>query len=154
MLLRRLHRIVPALMALMGIGYLCQPVIPQEKKPSAAEALSGTWRADISDQYGLLLTIRNEAIEMSLDRNGAVTRLWSGRLVIPTEHSDRHMDWTGMRAGTDNRALEDNKCLYRLSGDTLLVIGGGVKERPTRFYSGPGEEPRTLVFTRIKTAGT
>ena len=32
---------------------------------------------------------------------------------------------------------------------TILVIGGGPNQRPTRFYSGSGGDPKTLVFQRI-----
>jgi hypothetical protein len=133
-------------MALIAIFCSELPVAAQQKKPSPEAAIAGTWRAEVSDAHSLLLDIRGSSVELKLVADGAVTSLWAGKLSFPKEHSDRHFDWVEIKAG--DRALPDNKCLYRLAGDTLLVIGGGSAERPTRFVSGPGAEPRTLIFTR------
>jgi hypothetical protein len=116
--------------------------------PRPMEALSGTWKADISDAHALVLTVGKEKVEMGLESGGAVTPLWAGMITFPDGEAARHFDWVGLKQG--GTALPDNKCLYRLAGDTLLVIGGGPKARPTRFLTGPGDGPRTLVFTRVK----
>ena len=72
---------------------------------------------------------------------------WVGKLSISKDEPKQHMDWVELRAG--NTKLPDNKCLFQLCGDVLLVIGGGPNQRPTRFYSGSGGDPKTLVFLRI-----
>lgn len=120
----------------------------QVKEAPPAERLSGSWRAELAESQALLLLIRVDEVEMKVDSGGVETSLWTAKLVIPKEHSEKHMDWVDVTQG--GRALPDNKLLYRLTGNTLLVIGGGPKERPARFYSGPGGEPKTLVFTRVK----
>ncbi len=33
----------------------------------------------------------------------------------------------------------------------IAVIGGGPNQRPTRFFSGSGDDPKTLVFIRVTT---
>jgi hypothetical protein len=118
-----------ALLAILGSGSRAQ-----EKKPG--EALVGSWRADIADGQAVLLEVRGATVEMKVESNGAATSVWAGKLSFPKENADRHFDWVEIKAG--DRALPDNKCLYKLSGDTLLVIGGGPSERPTKLLSGPG----------------
>lgn len=118
---------------------------PAPKPPNAA--LNGLWRAEISDSHAFLLRIEGAAIDMRVEAGPLQTTLWNGTLVVSEEHPDQHMDWTNLKSGT--RVVADNRCLFRLAGDTLLVIGGGPKDRPKRFYTGPGSEPRTLVFSRV-----
>jgi hypothetical protein len=136
------------LVATMALAYLGLTAAAQVKEPTAEEALMGDWKAEVSDTHSLVLRMGKGSVEMGLDDGGAMKPLWSGKLVFPADHPERHFDWVGMSAG--NVRLPDNKCLYKLAGDTLLVIGGGAGERPTRFLSGPGAEPRTLIFTRVK----
>ncbi len=114
-------------------------------EPAPGAALEGAWRADISESHALVLVLGTASVEMRLDGGGAVTTLWSGRMTFPEGEAGRHFDWVGLKAG--GAPMPDNKCLYRLSGDTLLLIGGGPDARPTRLLSGPGA--RTLVFTRV-----
>ena len=128
--------------ALALLAILSSGASAQEKKP----ALAGSWRADITDGQAVLLEVRGTAVEMKVEANGVATSLWVGKLSFPKENADRHVDWVEIKAG--DRTMPDNKCLYRLSGDSLLVIGGGPIDRPTKFLSGPGAGARTLVFTR------
>ena len=113
-----------------------------------AESLRGTWRAEIADSQALLLEFQGEAVVMTVEAQGKFNPVWSGKFTVPAEDPDNHMDWIELKAG--GRSIPDNKCLYRLIGDTLLVIGGGPGSRPTHFYSGPGSEPKTLVFARVQ----
>jgi hypothetical protein len=120
---------------------------PDVAKVAPIDLVRGSWRADISDLQALVLQLDKDLVELKLENDGKLVTLQKGKLSFPTEHPDRHFDWIELKAGANS--VPDNQCLYRVSGDTLLVIGGGGKARPTRFYTGPGGEPRTLVFTRI-----
>ena len=95
----------------------------------------------------IILSIRDSKIEMSAVSGGKELPSWTGKLNISKDSPNQHMDWVELESG--NTKLPDNKCLFRLRGDVLLVIGGGPNQRPTRFYSGAGSDPRTLVFLRI-----
>lgn len=118
-----------------------------EPKPSVPPAgLYGEWHADLAEGQSLVLQLQEKKVEMALRRGEDTAPLWSGELQFAAERSDQFMDWVRISAG--DRRLPDNKCLYRLRGDTLLVVGGG-EVRPSRFYSGPGAEPKVLVFTRV-----
>lgn len=126
--------------------------IPQKSgadaaKSNPADILIGTWRADISDTQSVLLQLGKHTIDWKLEAGGQVTTLMSGHYSLPKDKPESHMDWTDMKAG--ERDSPDNLCLYRLAGDTLLLIGGGPQNRPTKFYTGPGGEPRTLIFSRV-----
>lgn len=138
---------ISAVCLVLGAGQL---VASERAAGGAADRLAGAWRAELSDTQALVLHFQGATVEMQSEAEGKTSPIWKGKFVIPEEQSDRHMDWTELQAG--GRALPDNQCLYRLSGETLLIIGGGPKNRPTRFYTGPGPEPRTLIFTRIKPA--
>ena len=134
--------------SLLAFAFLAIPgaeLSAQEKKPG--EALIGSWRADLSDNQAVLLEVRGTTVEMKVEKNATTTSVWVGKLSFPKENADRHFDWVEIKAG--DRTLPDNKCLYKLSGEALLVIGGGPSERPTKFLSGPGDGARTLVFTRV-----
>ncbi len=113
---------------------------------ATAERLRGSWRAEISDSQTLLLEFEGESVGMKIEAAGSATPVWTGKFVIAAEHADCHMDWVQLKAG--ERAIPDNRCLFRLAGDTLLVIGGGPTTRPAHFFSGPGSEPKALIFTR------
>lgn len=140
------------LLILVAVATLCSslPVsaLAQAKEPSLAAKLAGNWRAEISESQAVLLVIRGNELEMQVDAGGAIMPAWKAKLVISKEEPDKHMDWVEVASG--KRSLPDNKVLYQLAGNALLVIGGGPKDRPTRFYSGPGGEPRTLIFIRQK----
>ena len=114
---------------------------------ATAERLRGSWRAEISDSQALLLEFQGESVGMKVEAAGSATHVWTGKFVIPAEDADCHMDWVQLKGG--GRAIPDNRCLFRLAGDTLLVIGGGPATRPTHFFSGPGSEPKALIFTRV-----
>ena len=113
---------------------------------ATAERLRGSWRAEISESQALLLKFERESVAMTVEAAGSATTVWMGKFVIPAEHADCHMDWVQLKRG--GRAIPDNQCLFRLAGDTLLVIGGGPTKRPTHFFSGPGSEPKALIFMR------
>lgn len=116
-------------------------------KATATDMLIGTWRADISDTQSILLHLGKGTLDWKIEAGGQVTTLMAGKYSLPKDKPESHMDWTDMKAG--ERESPDNLCLYRLTGDTLLLIGGGPQNRPTKFYTGPGGEPRTLVFSRV-----
>ncbi|MFO0876540.1 MAG: hypothetical protein U0840_04135 [Gemmataceae bacterium] len=109
------------------------------------ESLAGEWRADLSDTHSLVMRLGRDSVEVAIAEGGVVRPLWAGKMTFPEGEADRHFDWVGL-----SNAMPDNKCLYRLAGDTLLVIGGGPDRRPTRFISGPGNGSRTLIFTRVR----
>lgn len=67
---------------------------------------------------------------------------------LTADRPKEFMDWTELRSETTK--FPDNQCLYRLRGDTLVIIGGGPDQRPARFFSGPGAEPKALMFTRVR----
>ena len=141
------HRVVLSLIAI-GLAFTGSLFLgAQEKKPSPRMLLLGKWRADISATQSITLEFREDIVEMKIEAGGAVNGIITATAVLPEEHADRHMDWVGMRAG--ERALPDNKILYKIVGDTMLLIGGGPKDRPASFYSGPGSEPKAFILTRI-----
>ena len=117
------------------------------REPTTDSVLDGKWRADVSGSQMIVLTISGTKIEMSAVSGGKKLPSQTGKLNISKDSPNQHMDWVELESG--NTKLPDNKCLFRLRGDVLLVIGGGPNHRPTRFYSGPGSDPRTLVFVRI-----
>lgn len=116
-------------------------------KPQPNPALNGSWQADLSDSQSLLLRIEQDQIELKINIDGKQSLVWVGKIALSKEHPDKHMDWTNLKSG--EASFPDNRCLFKLAENTLLVIGGGPTDRPTRFYSGPGSEPRTLVFLRV-----
>ncbi len=120
----------------------------QGKKVEPLEALRGKWRAEISATQSVLLEFLGDSIEMKIETAGSAPLVMTANVVVPKEHSDQHLDWIQVKSG--ERPLPDNKCLYKLSGDTLLLIGGGPKERPAQFYSGPGGEPKAFILTRVE----
>ena len=62
-------------------------------------------------------------IEMSAVAGEKRLPVWVGKLTNSKDEPNQHMDWVELRSG--NTKLPDNKCLYRLRDDVLLVIGGG-----------------------------
>lgn len=112
------------------------------------KTMDGTWRADISGSQSVVLVISGSNIEMHANAGEKRLPIWSGKMTISKENPDSHMDWTELVSGQNK--LPDNRCLFRFRGDTLLVIGGGPDRRPTRFFSGPGAEPKALLFIRIE----
>lgn len=125
----------------------CAISLADDKMLTADEALDGTWRADVSNSQTIIVSIKNSRIEMSAVSEEKRLPIWVGKLNISKDEPNHHMDWVELRVG--NTKLPDNKCLYQLRGDVLLVIGGGPNQRPTRFLSGPGSDPKTLVFLRM-----
>lgn len=139
------------LLSLIVVGLACRiPAFATDAhappKLPPLVTLNGTWRADVSDSQAVVLKINDNRIEMTAIIEDRAGLMWSGRLRISPAKPNRHMDWVELKSG--NSKLPDNKCLYRLRGDTLLVIGGGPDQRPTRFLSGAGTSPKTLVFIR------
>lgn len=141
------YRLLLALALTLPLLYGGLWVTAQEKKPSPLEAIRGTWRADISATQFVLLDFRDDAVEMKINVSGNVVTAMTAKVVLPKEKSDQHMDWINVKSG--ERQLPDNKCLYRLAGETLLLMGGGTKERPARLYSGPGGEPKAFILTKV-----
>jgi hypothetical protein len=121
--------------------------LADDRKRTDDDTLNGTWRADVTETQSILLSIKDSRIEMSAVAGENRVPIWVGKLIISEDEPRQHMDWVNLKSG-DSRA-PDNKCLFRLRGDVLLVIGGGPDQRPTHFYSGPGAEPKTLLFIRI-----
>ena len=109
--------------------------------------LDGTWRADVSESQLLILSIEKSKLELTAVSDGKKQPSWIGKMSITKDLPNQNMDWVELHCG--GMKLPDNRCLFRLRGDTLLVIGGGPNQRPTRFDSGPGSDPKTLVFFRI-----
>ena len=114
------------------------------REPPTDSVLDGKWRADVSGSQMIVLTISGTKIEMSALSEGKKLPSWTGKLIISLPN--QHMDWVELRS--ENTKLPDNKCLFRLRDDVLLVIGGGPNQRPTKFFSGSGGDPKTLVFIR------
>lgn len=129
---------------LSSVGQVCfgDGVAPSPKK----ETINGVWRADLSETQTLLLKIQDSAVEMIAVVGENQIPIWSGKLILSKENPKEHMDWVDLHSRTAK--LPDNKCLYRLRNDTLLIMGGGPLLRPRRFFSGPGGEPKALLFTR------
>jgi len=113
-----------------------------EDAPLLPRGLEGTWHADVSSTQSLVLKIQATQMEMFVPRGDQRQLIWSGKISVSNESPESQMDWIGAKPYPNNR------CLYRLRGDTLIVIGGGPDKRPTAFLSGPGAEPKVLVFTR------
>jgi len=121
-------------------------VLAYERQRVAEEALDGTWQADVSESQAIVLTIKGPDIAMTAVTGGQRLPVWVGKLRLSEDQPSQQMDWIELRSG--NVRLPDNKCLFRRRGDLLLVIGGGPDKRPTKFLSGPGSEPKTLLFLR------
>ena len=148
--MRQLMRGLPPIFGFTGIvlALACQAfALAEDTKPFTEYTLEGSWRADVSISQTIILSIQVTRIEMSAVAGEKHLPKWVGKLNISKDEPKQHMDWVELRAG--NTKLPDNKCLFQLCGDVLLVIGGGPNQRPTRFLSGPGGDPKTLVFLRI-----
>ena len=128
------------------------PIGQQDLSPKQCqERLAGTWEAHLTPQLSIHMVIEGDNIALySVDNNGK-SLAWSGKVLVEESAPMRHLDWK-QRTST-NGPLPDNQCLYRIAGETLLLIGGGPDQRPTKFLSGHGNEPKTLVFTRVPTDG-
>jgi hypothetical protein len=122
--------------------------LADEREAKAQETLDGTWQVDVSDTQVFVLSIKGSDIELSTVTGEKLLPVWVGKLSVSGDERNQHMDWVQLRSG--NTRLPDNKCLFRLRGDVLLVIGGGPNKRPTKFLSGSGSDPKTLVFIRTK----
>ena len=121
--------------------------VANNQERNAEDALDGNWRADVTDSQAIILSIKRTDIEMTAIDGEKRLPVWVGKLSISKDEPNQHMDWVELRSG--NSKLPDNKCLYRLRGDVLLVIGGGPIQRPSTFFSGSGGDPKTLVFIRV-----
>lgn len=126
----------------------CSKAAPPDKKLAPIDALRGTWRAKNSATQTVEIVFTEEEMEMTIDRGRAASLTTLATISFPKEHPEEQMDWTDVMAG--NRKLPDSKCLYQITGDQLLLISGGRRDRPTDFYSGSGSEPKTLILTRVK----
>lgn len=121
-------------------------VLANDCEPKDDQALDGTWQVDVSETQAIQLSIRGADIAMTAVVGEERLPIWVGKLRRSNDELHQHMDWIELRSG--DARLPDNKCLFRLRGDVLLVIGGGPDKRPTKFLSGPGSDPKTLVFIR------
>ena len=97
--------------------------LADDRKPTTENTLDGNWRADVSDSQSIILSIKDSRIEMAAVSGEKQLPRWVGKLNISKDEPNQHMDWVELRSG--NTKLPDNKCLYRLRDDVLLVIGGG-----------------------------
>lgn len=120
--------------------------LADDREAKTEEALDGTWQADVSETQLIILSIKGSDIEMSAVNGEMRLPVWVGKLRVAEDEPNHHMDWFELRS--ENTKLPDNKCLFRLRDDVLLVIGGGPDKRPTKFLSGSGGDPKTLVFIR------
>ena len=102
-------------------------VLADGREVIAKNGLDGLWRADVSDTQTILLSIIGTDIEMTAVAGEKRLPSWIGKLSISKDEPHQHMDWVELRSGTTK--LPDNKCLYRLRDDMLLVIGGGPIQR-------------------------
>ncbi|MFO1043073.1 MAG: hypothetical protein U0941_14880 [Planctomycetaceae bacterium] len=131
----------------MVVMLACHTVaLADDRGTRAKDALDGTWQADVTDTQAIFLSIKGTDIEMSAAAGEKRLPVWIGKLIISKDEPSQYMDWVELRSG--DTKLPDNKCLYRLRGDVLLVIGGGPIHRPTKFFSSSGGDPKTLVFIR------
>ena len=120
--------------------------LADEPKSRITEALNGTWQADVSDTQTIILRIKDSHIEMSARTGDTQLPAWTGTMRLSEHEPNNQMDCVELRSGATR--LPDNKCLFRLRDDVLLIIGGGPDKRPTKFLSGSGCDPKTLVFIR------
>lgn len=131
----------------MFLVFACHSVaLSDDQEPTTEQKLDGTWQADVSDTQTIFLSIKGTDLEMSAVASEKRLPVWVGKLRISKDEPTQHMDWVELRSG--NTKLPDNKCLYRLRDDVLLVIGGGPIQRPLKFFSSSGSDPKTLVFIR------
>ncbi len=134
--------------AIIVLVLACHTIaLASNQDDNSRDALEGTWQADVSDAKTIFLSIKGAHIEMSAIDGEKRLPVWVGKLSFPKDEPNQHMDWVELRSG--NTKLPDNKCLYRLRDDVLLVMGGGAIQRPSKFLSGSGGDPKTLVFIRI-----
>ena len=120
--------------------------LADEPESRITEALNGTWQADVSDTQTIILRIKDSHMEMSARTGDTLLPAWTGKMRLSEHEPTNQMDWVELRSGATR--LPDNKCLFRLRDDVLLIIGGGPDKRPTKFLSGSGSDPKTLVFIR------
>ena len=131
----------------MFLVIACHAVaLADDRETTVRDTLDGTWQADVSESQLIILSIKGSNIEMSAVAGEKRLPVWVGKLNISKDQPNQHMDWVELRS--ENTKLPDNKCLFRLRDDVLLVIGGGPNQRPTKFFSGSGGDPKTLVFIR------
>ena len=135
---------------LLIASIVCATSLPagQPNAEDCRARLAGTWRCNIVAAETIEMTIDADKIELAVVANGKKSVAWAGKLVLSETVPESHFDWRQRISA--NGPLDDNQCLYRLLGNTLLVIGGGPSERPTQFLSGNGDSPKTLIFTRIE----
>lgn len=119
---------------------------PQLDAKECRLRLEGKWEAHLSAKQMLVMEVADDSVKLDSISNGRRTSGWGGKLVVSNDAPDKHFDWK--KRVSANGPLADNQCLYRLVGNTLLVIGGGPNRRPAKFLSGHGNEPKTIIFTR------
>lgn len=134
--------------AVIAISALGQPELTPDQ---CQERLEGSWEAHLSAKLSVVMEIEDENIKLYTIRDQKRSLAWTAKLVISKAVPTHHLDWRDRVS--KNGPLPDNQCLYRLTGDTLLLIGGGPDRRPEKFLTGHGNEPKTMVFTRIDDGG-
>ena len=110
--------------------------------------LSGRWVCHLEPELTWILSIDGTDVSLAIEADQKRAEAWAGRLKFSSSDPDKHFDWTDRRSVAG--IWPDEKCLYRCTGDTLLIIRSK-DDRPTRFLSGEGFAPKTLVFTRLET---
>jgi len=109
--------------------------------------LAGKWEADLTPNQTIVMEIKGDTVKLFRIVNGNHSLAWTAKLLVSKAIPENHFDWK--KRTSVNGPLPDNQCLYRLVGDTLLLIGGGPDRRPSKFLSGHGDEPKTIIFTRM-----
>ncbi len=143
-----MHRLLP-LSRFLGMVLVIAShtfALADDREGNTKDTLEGTWQADVSETQTIILSIKGHHLEMSAVAGEKRLPVWVGKLSISKDEPNQHMDWVELRSG--NTRLPDNKCLFRRRDYVLLVIGGGPNQRPTKFFSGSGGDPKTLVFLR------
>lgn len=152
LIVESIQRIIFMLLHLLFATVLCATSLPKTE-PNAADCqalLAGVWHCNVVDAETIEMTISENRLKLAVIVDGRKKEAWTGTMVVSDKEPERHLDWKNRLSV--NGAIPDNQCLYRLVGNTLLLIGGGPNDRPMRFLSGEGTSPKTLIFTRVGAA--
>ena len=111
------------------------------------EGLNGQWACYLAPDITWILSIDGTKISLTIETEQRTMDAWTGRLAFSPTEPEKHFDWKDRRSIAG--VWPDEKCLYRCTGDTLLIIRSA-DARPTQFFSGEGFAPKTLIFIRLR----